>query len=207
MKKKYYSWIIFILCTFFVPEISLTQENVKTSLLNSDTRIQLMRNGICSISFDNGRTWRSCCNKENYLIRLHKNGQDFVSHDKGDSWVKEQKSSIGQIIMKKNNKKYISFDMGTKWNEINTDERSDKNTFEIFPNPASDKLIVNFTNSTNTVVNLYLYDLQGNMVLPRTVLANAQEKEINLFSLCSGMYLLRVDFETSTYSKIVQVIR
>jgi hypothetical protein len=67
-------------------------------------------------------------------------------------------------------------------------ENSNNSIIHIFPNPASDKITIDFTDRQHS--NLYIYNIVGQLVLSKE-LDNAR-KEIDISTLPTGLYSIKV---------------
>src|SRR6185436_20434977 len=65
-------------------------------------------------------------------------------------------------------------------------------SWNAFPNPASDKLVLTFDTSWSSTITIQLYSFDGRCVVNQSIPSN---KEIPLSQLPSGVYLLRVTDE------------
>lgn len=68
------------------------------------------------------------------------------------------------------------------------------NTINIYPNPV--KTILNI-NTKNDIKNMSLFDINGNLIL----LSHKNNNTVNLESLSSGVYILKIETMTKTYFK------
>jgi hypothetical protein len=71
----------------------------------------------------------------------------------------------------------------------------DKNSFYVYPNPATDKLVISYRAVTPIPVNFELYDLAGKLVLKTTEASPAStdvKKEIVLEGVEKGIYVLQI---------------
>ncbi|WP_147676270.1 S8 family serine peptidase [Algibacter pacificus] len=72
----------------------------------------------------------------------------------------------------------------------------------VFPNPVSDKLIVNWNSKTSDAIG-YLYNVLGKMI--GSFVLSKGDNEINMSALTKGFYVLKVDGQsTSNAFKIVK---
>jgi pimeloyl-ACP methyl ester carboxylesterase len=60
---------------------------------------------------------------------------------------------------------------------------------DIYPNPATDKLSVRITSLPSQHFNLFIFDLQGRLLLKQSI---QSEEELNIATLNSGMYFLLI---------------
>lgn len=70
----------------------------------------------------------------------------------------------------------------------------------IYPNPTNGKLNLR-VNNYNGLLNVEIFDLNGRKVLSKTLQHFSVEDELNISSLQSGMYLLKLTGEDVSYSK------
>jgi hypothetical protein len=84
----------------------------------------------------------------------------------------------------------------------------DDATIELFPNPASDFIQLNFNLLESTDVNVNVYDING-MVLKSTAYGNLQESNhnlrMNLNGLGTGLYFVTIQAGQSIVTKKIQV--
>ena len=64
------------------------------------------------------------------------------------------------------------------------------NTFEIFPNPASDYVVLNFNNSRNENLQLNISNMMG--VLVRSEILKQNKQKINIEDLSNGVYMFTI---------------
>ena len=78
----------------------------------------------------------------------------------------------------------------------------------IFPNPATDLLLVDMTVESNTRVALDVMDLQGRMIQSQTVLAGSGTSRftVDLRDMTAGMYLLQLRPENAAPSAMRFVV-
>jgi hypothetical protein len=69
--------------------------------------------------------------------------------------------------------------------------------FIIYPNPTSDRFVIENTNGQN--LNLFVYNIIGELVLQRKLFKN--KNEIDISSLATGMYTIRVTNNDRTVQK------
>lgn len=78
--------------------------------------------------------------------------------------------------------------------------------FKLYPNPTNDQVTFSFVSENSNQINYQLYDLNGRLILDRTVenVMHIQET-VSLDRLSSGTYLLRIsDGTNSMSSKIIK---
>jgi len=66
------------------------------------------------------------------------------------------------------------------------------NQVAIWPNPATDNVTIDFVLQGKANGELYLYDVNGNIVLQKTLPYQAGKTSINISTLATGMYLLMI---------------
>ena len=80
-------------------------------------------------------------------------------------------------------------------------------TIRVYPNPASQKLFVKYTNLNTINANISFYDITGNLV--RNVNLNEQHnqaQEIDLNGLSTGLYLMRMVSQNGDVLKVERII-
>lgn len=82
-------------------------------------------------------------------------------------------------------------------------QASQRTEFKIFPNPVDDFFQIEFPGQIEQS-RLLIFDILGQLVLDRTI--PADESQIRVESLASGLYLLRLEAENST-SKTFKLIK
>lgn len=70
-------------------------------------------------------------------------------------------------------------------------ETFEKASYDIFPNPAIDDVVIR--SKTHHIQSVKLYDLRGNVLLHHQNNYNEEEVTFNINGLASGMYVLRVE--------------
>ncbi len=78
-----------------------------------------------------------------------------------------------------------------------------EDTFNVVPNPVQDNLNLIFTNSSNELVSVTLYDISGKRVGTFTTTRDNEEASFNVSGLSAGIYFLNVE-GTSTNVKILK---
>jgi PKD repeat protein len=78
------------------------------------------------------------------------------------------------------------------------DEVSEKNNFNIYPNPANDKMTIKSTNQKLNGSNIIIYDLIGRKVLEESVINPTSEFTLSLNELKPGTYFLFIQNEANT---------
>ena len=78
---------------------------------------------------------------------------------------------------------------------ISVKEYENLNSFSVFPNPATNQLIVTYHQKNNTPILFELYDISGRLVLSSTENPNSSsslKKELNIENIDNGSYILYV---------------
>ena len=82
-------------------------------------------------------------------------------------------------------------------------EHTETIQIRIYPNPASDKVYINFTHPLNEPLNLELYDLAGKQLeqATRSLSKGIQSMSLNLDGLASGLYMLKLSNQSELKTK------
>ncbi len=75
----------------------------------------------------------------------------------------------------------------------------DDQSINIYPNPASETLNVNFLEPQHKNSKIEFYDIQGKMV--KNIIVSNNTNAINISDLYSGLYILKINTSNNTYSK------
>ena len=78
-----------------------------------------------------------------------------------------------------------------------------KEPFILYPNPATDKLIIEFTNVLDKNATFVLYDLSGREMIRYNLEETNNKFNINISTLQSGIYIYNVSSNEVTTGKIV----
>lgn len=84
--------------------------------------------------------------------------------------------------------------------QLSVGEENETATVSVYPNPASDKLFVQLTQTQNALVELV--NMEGRSILYRTVMS--QSNEIDLSGIAPGVYTLRIHTDNTT--EVVKVV-
>lgn len=129
-----------------------------------------------------------------YLYASSLYGKIFYSLNKGQNWIEQTTPVSGPItsISFANNEKGIAV-CGDKVLFTNNGgfvglKEIDQSNFTIYPNPASDFIIIENTNEFE-IENVALLDLEGNVI--KSILLDIKELEIT--ELPSGIYFIRIE--------------
>lgn len=82
---------------------------------------------------------------------------------------------------------------------VNFDEAS--NSFLLFPNPADERLIVEFSEYINSTVIIKVTDLLGKTIIIDTKKIRGKQLAINIQQLIKGDYILQIEMNTKQYVK------
>jgi len=72
---------------------------------------------------------------------------------------------------------------------VSTQEKQSTENIKVYPNPASNYINVSFANNTKDAILFNLFNIQGQIVLSKTIKNNEQ---INISNLPKGMYLYNI---------------
>ena len=91
--------------------------------------------------------------------------------------------------------------IGVGLNKLNASE-----SILVYPNPADDIVNVSLLDLPNGPVNMSIIDLKGSIVLENNIniISKNQVESINLNSLSSGVYILKVTSEGFSYYQRVE---
>jgi hypothetical protein len=80
---------------------------------------------------------------------------------------------------------------------------------QVWPNPASQNLFVNYLATTEGAATMTIMDLSGRILVNRNLdlIAGANTIDVNLDALADGMYIVRMQTATATRNAKVQVMR
>ena len=81
----------------------------------------------------------------------------------------------------------------------------EESSFSVFPNPASDRLQIRFTNETEAVI--VLQNLLGEEIQRSTVAIGSKELTLNTSALASGSYILTVVADGVRASSKIEIVR
>ncbi|MFZ4399474.1 MAG: two-component regulator propeller domain-containing protein [Bacteroidales bacterium] len=123
------------------------------------------------------------------------NGTDWISYSVPQGLVNTQ---VTRIAIDKYKKPWISTGGGVSYfigtvgiTSINSDP-----VVDIYPNPVKDVLIIN---SYNSQFDLKIFDVQGKVLLSKTL--NLSENKIELNNLSKGLYFVQLSDKSNTITK------
>ena len=84
-------------------------------------------------------------------------------------------------------------------------EVAEAHEISVYPNPASDQLILSMESSPGKMVNLSVFDVLGRMILTQNIPDPAGMTTLDISTLPAGNYLLRItaDHRTALERKII----
>jgi hypothetical protein len=88
--------------------------------------------------------------------------------------------------------------------------RMDPLALEVFPNPFSDQLYIEYSVAEKTTVHIVVYDMLGKMIEimdKRTLHPGSYQMEWNAENYRDGMYILKLSSEGTTMIKKIMLIR
>ena len=124
----------------------------------------------------------------------------FVSYDLGQSWISVNEGLESKIVYSVAIDEpyiYVGTISSGVWrrplSEVGLAENSKNTDFNIFPNPAVDKVTIQ---SQKKGAMLSIYNLQGQLLLSQRI---QQEKtELNINNLVAGVYILKLVYKDKT---------
>ncbi|NBC58594.1 MAG: T9SS type A sorting domain-containing protein [Bacteroidetes bacterium] len=96
------------------------------------------------------------------------------------------------------------FDIRFESTTLSTDE-FEKSGISVYPNPASDLVNINFSQNTDELEQIVLYDLNGRLVFASKLNSNDIEQQIDVSNLSSGIYVLEINTVKHQYNTKVIV--
>ena len=90
--------------------------------------------------------------------------------------------------------------------KITTDIQTvtDKNELNIYPNPAKDKIAINFSATKNSVINLRIYDGNGKLMKQMNAVEN---QKIDISGLANGIYLAKMSSQSISKTTKLVIIK
>lgn len=149
-------------------------------------------NGIMKVSHDNGKSWQQT--KINKVSFHYPYGISKQSNDYGKTWTtsdfKEVTITYPDILTKS------SVDKGKTWT-VESSTSTERKSISTYPNPASEKAIVDVSKQSILNETPELFTLAGSRIaIPKTSeLMENGEYFLNTSSLNSGYYIIR--FQTN----------
>ncbi len=109
-----------------------------------------------------------------------------------NSWEITENSNGYQLAYIRLLSKFVAAENGSLNNLVNSPE---KQSIEVYPNPAKDK--IHICTSGESISGLGLYDLQMKLLSKQSV--NASQTQLNISSLPAGIYFIRVATAQKVY--------
>lgn len=83
------------------------------------------------------------------------------------------------------------------------------NGFEVnvYPNPASDFIIIDWTTDSESTLEISLFDLAGKLISMQSYSASQDKVSINMSRLASAQYILEVKETAGSAAKIFQIFK
>ncbi len=81
------------------------------------------------------------------------------------------------------------------------------NAFSLYPNPAHDQLSLNMSDASNSIKNVFVYDILGNQVMQLSAASKVDFNRINVGHLPKGVYLVKLqDRDGMIYSRRLSIV-
>lgn len=135
---------------------------------------------------------------EDNILFVDGDAGDYVFLPASEGWTEEISDQPGydkfvhpggeEII-------YIEGDMSSPLLSLDNDDLVN-NSIRMFPNPASDFVTLRFTDLQNEKMTVSLYDISGRLVMKEQKSDSQSELRMNISSLSSGLYLMKIYNET-----------
>ena len=75
----------------------------------------------------------------------------------------------------------------------------------VYPNPATDFVVIDWKTDENNLLYITLYDVTGKMISEKSYSASQDKVSINLSQLASAQYLLEVRNKNNSIAKVFQI--
>jgi hypothetical protein len=91
----------------------------------------------------------------------------------------------------------------------NNMEVSSINSASVYPNPVANNFVINYVGTTNSTVNVFVYDVLGQVVLTSTATIVEGSNAINMSSenLSNGMYSVKIIDATTNQVQSVNFVK
>lgn len=155
---------------------------INLTVYNIDTSITFTGGVLTANAASASYQWLDCGN--GYSIITGETNQSFTPLVNGDYAVQIMQS--------------ICMDTSSCYNVVvsGINALNDDNTFEIFPNPASDYVVLKFNNLGNENLRLNIYNVIGELISSETLRQNQQQ--INVGDLSNGIYMIEIKSKERT---------
>lgn len=125
-------------------------------------------------------------NLKKIIIKEYKNGNERIEYFTFQHINKTK--YLG--FVNSEGKMFKSIDGGKNWFLIEI-EKPQSLSFDIYPNPTSDFININFNNFKNEIEKFEVYNLEGRLQND-SIIIDKENQSVNISSLKQGMYLLVV---------------
>ncbi len=90
---------------------------------------------------------------------------------------------------------------------VSTEDLEESNAFEVFPNPAKDRLNIQFTQSINGRLDVRVTNVQGQLLQAERFDNALEQVQLNTSGLSNGIYFIYVETDAGTATKKVVIQR
>ena len=90
---------------------------------------------------------------------------------------------------------------------VGIDENEIGKYFEIYPNPASDMVMINFNEFEGDVTNIELFDLNGRLVITEDVSDQNSTQIISVLKIAGGFYFLKINTDKGILTRKITVVK
>ncbi len=88
--------------------------------------------------------------------------------------------------------KSVDIDNKFVYSAIRKVDFGNKYTYSIYPNPASDMIQVTSDNTVSSNANVQIVNMQGQVLITKQINSNTQPIQVNISSLSSGIYFIKI---------------
>jgi len=85
-------------------------------------------------------------------------------------------------------------------NNLRNEDKQLTPTMRIYPNPASDMIHIAFQNTIEQEGNAHIFTVSGQLVNQQNIHSGTQNMNIPIDRLPSGIYFIRLQFDSGVYS-------
>ncbi len=166
------------------------------------------------VSTDCGTNWASVYSKSGSGLSTGAVTTSSFTPTTSADWRNETVDLTGYATASKLNIKFVgTSDYGNNLyidniniGNLGVKEQAELSNFNIFPNPATDKLNVNFT-AENTDYTVAITDVAGRVLTSNTYsnISGSQNIEVSLAGITAGNYIVTVSCENGAYNKKVVI--
>ncbi len=90
---------------------------------------------------------------------------------------------------------------------INTVNSKIISSINVYPNPANDKLNIEFDDSMEGQTTIEIFDLEGRLIYNSHVNADQKNQIINISSVNAGIFSLRITTKNKTFNQKLVIIK